>query len=130
LENILVIMSIRCSKCKREYDVTLFEFGRDIICECGNRLSLKNEEVLGQLEEIRKQYDLKIEEEKLTEIKIAHDRIAFLIMNTDYPEIDIEIEKKKFKELIRTLFPDKVHLYELIYEPRFKRLWEQFRKIR
>lgn len=32
-------MSIRCSKCKREYDVTLFEFEREIVCECGNRSS-------------------------------------------------------------------------------------------
>jgi len=49
-------------------------------------------------------------------------------MNTDYPEIDIEIEKQKFKDLIKELFPNKIHLYELIYEPRFKRLWEQFRE--
>ena len=121
-------MSIRCSKCKREYDVTLFEFGREIICECGNRLGLKNEEILSQLEEICRQYDLKLEEEKLSEIKRAQDRIVFLILNTDYQEVDIEIEKAKFKDLINELFPDKVHLYELIYEPRFRRLWEQFRK--
>ncbi len=121
-------MSIRCSRCKREYDVTLFEFGREIICECANTLGLKNEEILSQLEEICKQYDLKLEEEKLSEIKRAQDRIVFLILNTDYQEVDIEIEKAKFKELIKELFPAKAHLYELIYEPRFRRLWEQFRE--
>ncbi len=28
-------MAIRCSRCGREYDVTLFEFGRTLECECG-----------------------------------------------------------------------------------------------
>lgn len=115
--------------CKREYDVTLFEFGRDIVCECGNRLGLKHQEVINQLEELCKAYDLELEEEKLSEIKRAQDKIAFLIINTDYQKIDIEIEKAKFKELIKRLFPGKVHLYELIYEPRFNRLWKQFREV-
>jgi len=42
------VMSIRCPKCKKEYDATLFEFGREIICECGNKLGLKHEEILDQ----------------------------------------------------------------------------------
>lgn len=120
-------MSIRCPECKREYDVTLFEFGRDIVCECGNRLGLKHEEVLGRLEELCRQYDLRLEEKNLQEIKRAQDKIAFLIINTDYQKADIEIEKVKFKDLIKKLFPKRAHLYDLIYEPRFKRLWEQFR---
>ncbi|MFQ6618199.1 MAG: hypothetical protein ACE5QV_05870 [Fidelibacterota bacterium] len=28
-------MSIICSGCGKEYDHTLFQFGRKIICECG-----------------------------------------------------------------------------------------------
>ena len=121
------VMAIRCSKCKREYDVTLFEFGREILCECGAKLGLGHHEVLDQLEQVCREHDLELEEEKLAEIKKAHDWIVLLIMNTDYKKVDIEIEKEKFKDLIRGLFPDKIHLYDLIYEPRFKRLWEQFR---
>ncbi|MCK4947033.1 MAG: hypothetical protein KAS46_01540 [Candidatus Aureabacteria bacterium] len=121
-------MSIRCPHCKREYDVTLFEFGKDIICECGYRLGLKHEEIFNQVEEICRQYDLKLEEKKISEIQRASDEIASLILNTDYQQIDIEIEKEKFRELIRKLVPEKIHLYDLIYEPRFKRLWQQFRE--
>jgi DNA-directed RNA polymerase subunit RPC12/RpoP len=120
-------MSIRCPHCKKEYDVTLFEFGREIVCECGTKIGLKHEETFGKLEDDFRKYELELEEEKLTKIKRAHDKIALLIMNTDYQGVDIEIEKAKFKELIEELFPDKAHLYELIYEPRFRRLWEQFR---
>lgn len=121
-------MAIRCPKCKREYDVTLFEFGRSVSCECGQKLGLEHEEILDQLEEVCRKYELELEEEKLSEIKRAQNRIAFLIMNTQYQKVDIEIEKARFKDLIKRLFPGKVHLYDLIFEPRFKRLWEQFRK--
>ena len=34
-------MSLRCPKCGREFDVTLFEFNREVTCPCGERLSLK-----------------------------------------------------------------------------------------
>ncbi len=34
-------MSIQCPKCGREYDVTLFQFGRTIHCTCGARVGLE-----------------------------------------------------------------------------------------
>ena len=33
-------MPIRCKTCGREYDVTLFEFGRTVQCECGETVEL------------------------------------------------------------------------------------------
>lgn len=120
-------MAIRCPFCGREFDVTLFEFEREIICECGKKIGLNHIKLLDNLEEELSQYEREIEEEKLLKIKIESERIASLILNFDYPKIDIEIERTKFKELIKELFPQKVYLYELIFEPRFNRLWEQFR---
>jgi hypothetical protein len=121
-------MAVRCPDCKREFDVTLFEFGREIVCGCGRKLSLSHEEVFGRLEDICRRYELSLEEEKIDEIKRSSERIAFLIVSSDYPKPDIELEKAKLKELIEKLFPEKAHLYDLIYESRFKRLWEQFRE--
>ena len=34
-------MAIQCPKCRRQYDVTLFQFGRTVRCECGERLDLR-----------------------------------------------------------------------------------------
>lgn len=34
-------MAIPCSGCGREYDVTLFQFGRTIHCTCGSRVGLE-----------------------------------------------------------------------------------------
>ncbi len=120
-------MSIQCPECQREYDASCFESGREIVCKCGAKLGLGGEEVFRQLAKLCRQYDLRIEEEKLSEIRNAQNRIVSLILNTDCAAVDIEIEKTKFRELIQNLFPDKAHLYDLLYESRFKRLWEQFR---
>ena len=35
-------MSINCTQCGRQYDVTLFEFGRTISCACGARVGFEH----------------------------------------------------------------------------------------
>lgn len=115
-------MAVRCPNCKKEFDVTLFEFNRTIMCTCGKTFGLQHKEISGELS-----HAVRDEEGKIIKIRKLADKIAFLIVSTDHPEIDIEIEKEKFREEIAELFPDKAYLYELIYEPRFRRLKEQFR---
>jgi hypothetical protein len=102
--------------------VTLFEFKNTVTCPCGNIVVLQHKEIFKEKISARKE-----EEKKIMEIKNLADKISFLIVSTDYPKIDIEIEKQKFIEKIINLFPDKIYLYDLIYEPRFRRLEEQFR---
>jgi hypothetical protein len=70
----------------------------------------------------------KIEETKLRKLQRLVDRVCCLILISDYPEEDIEIEIEKVKEECLKLFPDKLYLYRMIYESRFKRLHSQFRK--
>lgn len=55
------------------------------------------------------------------------DRVCFLILSSDLPAIDIEIEKGKVRERCLELYLDPEWLYDMIYESRFDRLWEQFR---
>jgi hypothetical protein len=56
------------------------------------------------------------------------DRVCVLILSSDLPAIDIEIEKNKVRERCFELYPDREELYEMIYESRFQRLWDQFRE--
>ncbi len=115
-------MAVRCPRCGKEFDVTLFEFGNTVLCVCGNIVTFLHEEATKDLS-----YARRSEDEKVQEIARQADKIAFLIISTDYNLIDIEIEKQKFRKRIGELFPEKKYLYDLIYEPRFKRLAEQFR---
>jgi hypothetical protein len=55
------------------------------------------------------------------------DRIASLILYSDMPPIDIEIEIRSFRAAVLEDFPDRRELFEAIYVGRFKRMWEQFR---
>ncbi|MBI5674871.1 MAG: hypothetical protein HZC48_03430 [Nitrospirae bacterium] len=116
-------MAIRCSYCGREYDVTLFEFDMSITCVCGKTVKFKHEQMTDEA-----LLALSLEDMKVREITIMAYRIASLIVGSDYPLIDIEIEKEKLRERILELFPDKIDLFDLIYEPRFRRLTEQFRE--
>jgi hypothetical protein len=116
-------MAVRCSYCGSEYDVTLFEFDRSITCLCGKTVTFKHEEMKDESLLARSS-----EDRKVREITTMADRISSLIVGSDYPMIDIEIEKQKLMDRISELFPDKIDLYDLIYEPRFRRLIEQFRE--
>ena len=55
------------------------------------------------------------------------DHVCSLILISDYPEIDIEIEKSKVRERCEEMYPDSMDLYEIIYESRFNRIQGQFR---
>jgi hypothetical protein len=55
------------------------------------------------------------------------DRICSLIVASDYPAVDIAIEARALKEFAGRHFPGRMELFRLIYESRFRRLWEQFR---
>jgi hypothetical protein len=64
---------------------------------------------------------------RMQRLQRAASRVCQLILREDYPEVDIEIAKEHVRELARELYPDRMHLYEMIYESRFRRLWSQWR---
>ena len=67
------------------------------------------------------------EDELVRQLQRQADRICEMIVSGDAAPIDIEIQQAALREEIRRLFPDKQALYQLLYESRFRRLWQQFR---
>ena len=65
--------------------------------------------------------------EVMRELQLMADRVCVLILSSDLPAIDIEIEKSKVRERCLDLYPEREELYEMVYESRFQRLWDQFR---
>ena len=66
--------------------------------------------------------------ERMREVGHMADWVCTLILSSDLPAIDIEIEKNKVRERCLELYPDREELYEMVYESRFQRLWDQFRE--
>ena len=64
----------------------------------------------------------------IMELQRGADRICNLILYSDYPEVDILIERGKLRYRCERMFPDRMELFDMIYESRFDRLWEQFRR--
>jgi hypothetical protein len=55
------------------------------------------------------------------------DRLCFLIVATDCPQKDINIERLFLRTEAARPFPDRLPFYDMLYESRFRRLLEQFR---
>ncbi|HUI05645.1 MAG TPA: hypothetical protein VL486_01420 [Verrucomicrobiae bacterium] len=56
------------------------------------------------------------------------DRLCFLIVASEVSERDIAIERLFLRTEAARLFPDRLRFYEMLYESRFQRLLEQFRR--
>lgn len=55
------------------------------------------------------------------------DRLCFLIVATTSSDREIDIERLHLRTQAMQLFPEKIELYDWIYESRFRRLRQQFR---
>ena len=67
------------------------------------------------------------EDELVRRLQRQAARICEMIVSADTAPIDIEIQQAALREAIRQAFPEKHALYQLLYESRFRRLWQQFR---
>ncbi len=61
------------------------------------------------------------------ELRRRADRICFLISSTDYSRAEIEVEAHVLKIRCQRYFPEMRDAYEHVYEPRFEKLWREFR---
>lgn len=73
------------------------------------------------------QLAIEAETRRLRAFQQETDEIGRLIIDTDLPLVDIEIQIEKLRAEAREMFPGKERLFAQIYDSRFRRLWSQFR---
>lgn len=117
-------MPVHCPKCGREYDVVQFEGDKKIRCRCGQQLDVTG---LETVEDFLRFFENEEERKNAREIQKDAELICRMILDESRELVDIEIAKEKLREKVKQLFPSKLDTYEMIYESRFRRLWEQFR---
>lgn len=117
-------MALRCPKCGMKHDVAKLEGGKTFQCRCGFKLNLS---LIETAEDFLRYCEDTQEREQAKEIQQDAQIICQMILNEECPAVDIEIAKTRLEEKVKKLFPDKMETYRLIYESRFKRLWDQFR---
>jgi hypothetical protein len=113
---------VQCDRCGQSYASVFIEQARAPRCRCGAEL-----ELTGRAPQFIEREALLREERRVDELTRAADLVSFLIVATDCPRIDVDIQRANLKRRVAKLFPDKMDLYEMVYESRFRRLWEQFR---
>ncbi len=117
-------MPVRCPQCGRTHDVAHFEEGKPLNCDCGFKLEVWG---LETVEDLLRFCDSEEERHRADELKSDAENICRMILDERCPKSDIDIAREELRDKVSRLFPRKTNLYEMIYEARFKRLWEQFR---
>ncbi len=56
-------------------------------------------------------------------------KVSALILQSDLPWIDIEIEINKMRQLVEEECPERLDAFERIYAARFERLRQQWREV-
>lgn len=64
------------------------------------------------------------------ELQRRADRIVSLILYSDYPEVDIDIEILQLRRWCAERLPERLELFEMVYVSRFRRLREQWGRSR
>jgi hypothetical protein len=113
---------VGCRACGMSYARVLLATDREARCRCGGVLVVD-----GEPPQFVDREAFLAEERRLSELARGADRVSYLIVATDCPRVDVEIQRMALKRRCAKLFPDKLDLFEMIYESRFRRLWEQFR---
>jgi len=62
----------------------------------------------------------------MAELAREADRIVNLILHSDLPRVDVEIEIENFREACLRRYPDGEALFDMVYASRFERIWEQW----
>ena len=68
------------------------------------------------------------EDATVRRLQAQAERICGMIISGDTLQVDIEIQQAALRYAVAQAFPEKVALYQLLYESRFRRLWQQFRQ--
>ena len=116
-------MAIRCPQCGAKHDVIRLEEGI-LKCKCGFKLDWS---LIETADDFLRYCERADEQLKAREIQKDAQIICQMILNEECQAVDIEIAKERLEEKVKKFFPDKMDTYRMIYEARFKRLWDQFR---
>ncbi|MFO8014249.1 MAG: hypothetical protein R6X20_13195 [Phycisphaerae bacterium] len=64
--------------------------------------------------------------EAMADLAREADRLVNLILHSDLPRVDIQIEIENLRERCLSRYPDGEALFDMIYASRFERIWEQW----
>lgn len=65
--------------------------------------------------------------EETRDLQRKADRISCLILNSEYPLVEIAMERHRLREEFARRHPERLWLYDIVYESRFERLIAQWR---
>jgi hypothetical protein len=114
------ITAIRCPRCGREYDVTLFAFGATVSCPCGRTVSARDPH--------RGAAEPGFDPRRLMRaLSRGADEIVSMILDAETADVDIDIAIERLRERAEEDFPGTSDHFRRLYDARFARLRAQWR---
>lgn len=63
-----------------------------------------------------------------SEFQRRTDKLCSMIVSNEFPADEVERERLNLRLEAFQVLADRIELYDMVYESRFTRLWEQFRE--
>lgn len=117
-------MAVRCPRCGKHHDPARFEAANKLSCSCGFEMDIS---MLETVEDFLRFSESEQERQKAIEIQRDAEDICRMILDDSSDEVDISIARGRLRDKVESYFPHQMQTYDMIYEARFNRLWEQFR---
>lgn len=117
-------MAVRCPQCGKHHDPARFEAASKLSCSCGFEMDIS---MLETVEDFLRFSESEQERQKAFEIQRDAQDICRMILDESSNEVDISIARSRLRDKVEAYFPLQMQTYDMIYEARFRRLWEQFR---
>jgi hypothetical protein len=114
-------LAIQCPACGRQYDVTLFQFGKSVPCSCGGRVDAHRPHSPPS------PLHLARERERLSDFQRRADLVSSMVLDDDLPWVDVAIAIERLRDLAEEWVPGRGDFFQMVYESRFERLRQQFR---
>ena len=105
-------MAVFCPRCEKRHPSEALVGGATLLCDCGAHLGAAPRTNARAFQRI---------------LSSRADSLCRMILSSDCDEVEVAMERGRVRALAETLFPDRMDLYDMIFESRFDRLWQQWR---
>ncbi|RME70375.1 MAG: hypothetical protein D6776_11780 [Planctomycetota bacterium] len=111
-----------CPRCETAHERCHHAATEVIVCDCGHRFRLRPSRRARRLARTDRA------RAALRQLGRRADRLCRLILDSRASEIEIAMERHRLRAFAQRLFPERMELYDMVFESRFERLYEQFRR--
>ena len=118
-------MALICPQCGKQYDSSLFAFGKKISCSCGCSFGIGESNIINtaEISNFAREKELK----RYQKLQRMCDGICLIISTGMVPEKKVDRLIARARAYCEEFFPGKSELFDMIYGSRFEQMKQKKR---